>query len=114
MNNRLSENLKRLRFQRGNTQKELAIYLHLSNSTISNYENGVNEPCYHTLSLLADFYGVSIDYLVGRQYAEIFQHRAIYGEYTIGRFLRLLDALPYGRLSFLVDFLVLLENSGDF
>lgn len=114
MNNRLSENLKRLRSQRGNTQKELALYLHLSNSTISNYENGVNEPCYHTLSLLADFYGVSIDYLVGRQYTEIFQHRAIYGEYTLGRFLRLLDTLPERRLPFLVDFLVLLEGAGDF
>ncbi len=110
MISKLSQTLKRLRSQRGITQKKLASYLHLSGSTISNYENGVYVPCCDVLALLAEFYGVSIDYLVGRPCEGVSRHRVIYGKYTLDRFLRLLDALPERRLSLLVDFLVLLEN----
>ncbi len=66
MSNKLSQNLRRLRSQRGITQKELARLLCRSAGTISNYENGTHEPDHDTLSLLADFYGVSTDYLLGR------------------------------------------------
>ena len=113
MNNKLAENLKRLRSQRGITQKKLADYLHCSLGTVSNYENGVHEPDYETLSLIADFYGVSLDYLIGksdRQYHESVQNRLIYGRYTLGRFLRLLDNLPEEHLRNLVQFLRFLEK----
>ncbi len=113
MTEKLSQNLKRLRSQRGITQKELASRLHLSNSTISNYENDIHEPGCDTLAFLAEFYGVSIDYLIGRQSTGLPQQRVIYGKYTLDRFLHLLDTLPEKRLSFLVDFLVLLEGTGD-
>ena len=113
MNNKLSENLKRLRFQRGTLQKELACYLPCTVSTISNYENGVHMPDCDTLAQLADFYGVSIDYLFGRRYQVSFQNRAICGKYTLGQFLRLLDALPEKHLHLLVEFLSLLEETKD-
>ena len=113
MNNKLSENLKRLRCQRGTLQKELACYLHCTASTVSNYENGVHLPDCYTLAQLADFYGVSIDYLVGRQYPRSVQNRPIYGEYTLDRFLRLLETLPEKRLPLLVEFLCLLEETKD-
>ena len=66
MNNKLPENLRQLRSRQGITQKELARFLHRSPGSVSNYENGVNAPDYDTLLSLADFYGVSLDYLVGR------------------------------------------------
>lgn len=45
------------------TQEELAKLLNLSQKTYSNYENGNSEPNIETLCKIADFYGVSLDYL---------------------------------------------------
>ena len=48
------------------TQKELAEYLQIHQTTYSDYELGrLNVPV-PVLHKLADFYGVSIDYLLGR------------------------------------------------
>ncbi len=55
-----------LRAERGIYQKELADYLKVSIGTISNYEQGIHNPDYETLCKLADYYEVSIDYLMGR------------------------------------------------
>jgi len=47
-------------------QKELAAYLSVDQSTYSDYENGrINVPV-DMLIKIADYYGVSLDYLVGR------------------------------------------------
>ncbi|MGN0167269.1 MAG: helix-turn-helix domain-containing protein [Acetatifactor sp.] len=58
--------LANLRREKGLAQKELALLLNLSIGTISNYENGVHSPDLNTLCKLADFYGVTTDYLLGR------------------------------------------------
>ena len=58
--------LANLRKERGLAQKELALLLNLSIGTISNYENGIHFPDLSTLCKLADFYGVTTDYLLGR------------------------------------------------
>ncbi|GGE58368.1 helix-turn-helix domain-containing protein [Priestia taiwanensis] len=62
----LGENLRRLRKQEGLTMKELGQKLHLAESTISGYEIGNRTPDYETLGRIADFFEVSIDYLLGR------------------------------------------------
>lgn len=62
----LGEMLAALRKERKLGQKELAALLNLSVSTISNYEKGVHDPDLDTLCKLADFYGVTTDYLLGR------------------------------------------------
>ena len=46
--------------------KDLAPKLCLSASTLSNYTQGIREPDYDTLRRIADYFGVSIDYLLGR------------------------------------------------
>lgn len=46
------------------TQKQLAQDLNLAASTISSYAQGVREPDFETLKLLADYFHVSIDYLL--------------------------------------------------
>lgn len=58
--------LQELRIQRNIGQKEFAAYLHVSVSTISNYENNIHEPDLPTLVKIADYYNVSIDYLLNR------------------------------------------------
>ena len=55
-----------LRKERNISQKELAAYLHVSIGTISNYENGVRYPDLEKVCKLADFFDVSVDYLLGR------------------------------------------------
>ncbi|MBW5448397.1 helix-turn-helix domain-containing protein [Cohnella sp. CFH 77786] len=55
-----------LRDQRGWTQEELASSLGISRAALSHYEKNRREPDTETLSKVADLFGVSIDYLVGR------------------------------------------------
>lgn len=58
--------LRFLRKQRGISQLRLALDLHLNQNSISRYENGEREADYRTLILIADYFGVSIDYLLER------------------------------------------------
>lgn len=58
--------LKELRGYYDITQAEVAAALNFSSAAISNYECGAREPGLEELVLLAEFFQVSIDYLVGR------------------------------------------------
>ena len=58
--------LKNLWRQRKISQVKLAMDLNMSQNNISRYETGEREADYLTLIKLADYYDVSIDYLVGR------------------------------------------------
>ena len=58
--------LKSLRKSQGLTQDELSKRLQISRSAIGMYEKGSREPDFETLELIADFFDVTIDYLVGR------------------------------------------------
>lgn len=58
--------LKSLRTAKSLTQEELAKGLKLSRSAIGMYEKGSREPDYETLELIADYFNVDTDYLLGR------------------------------------------------
>lgn len=58
--------LKELRKSTGITQQKLAIDLNINQNSISRYENGEREADYKTLIALADYFHVSIDYLLER------------------------------------------------
>lgn len=58
--------LKELRIQKGISQLKLAIDLSMNQNTISRYETGQREADYKTLIAFADYFDVSIDYLLGR------------------------------------------------
>lgn len=62
----IGETITKLRFEKGIYQKELASYLNLSVGTISNYEQGIHHPDLNTLCKIADYFGVTTDYLLGR------------------------------------------------
>lgn len=61
-----SEQLKKLRKERGLTQEQLANLLKISKSAISMYENGNREPNFETEELIADFFNVNISILRGK------------------------------------------------
>ena len=69
----LAKRLKELREERRIYQRELAEILGMSFRGYQNYETGQSEPKLATLIVLADYYQVSIDYLVGRTDAPDFQ-----------------------------------------
>ena len=64
----LKNNLKRLRFEKKITQTELARNLNTTLKTVSHWETGYTEPSVSQLILLADFFKVSLDELVGRDF----------------------------------------------
>lgn len=62
----LGKRLVELRKKKGMTQEEVAKKIHLTRSTYAQYEVDRRVPEYATLQKLADFFEVSIDYIVGR------------------------------------------------
>ena len=58
--------LKALRKQQGISQLKLAMDLNMNQNSISRYENGERQADYRTLVLFADYFNVSIDYLLER------------------------------------------------
>ena len=58
--------LKALRKQRKISQLRLALDLNMNQNAISRYENMERQADYETLIALADYFGVSLDYLLGR------------------------------------------------
>ncbi len=58
--------LKELRNSKGISQLKLAMDINTSQNTISRYENGEREPGINELIKLADYFNVSVDYLLER------------------------------------------------
>lgn len=62
----LPERLKELRNEKHLTQMDVAKHFEIAKTTYASYEQGRREPDNTMLSKLADFFGVSIDYLMGK------------------------------------------------
>lgn len=58
--------LKELRRAKGISQLKLALDLNTNQNTISRYETGEREPGINELILIADYFNVSVDYLLER------------------------------------------------
>lgn len=58
--------LRQIRMQNKISQLKLALDLNLNQNSISRYENGDREADYDTLVRIADYFNVSLDYLLGR------------------------------------------------
>ncbi len=58
--------LKELRKKQNISQLKLAIDLNMNQNTISRYENMERQADYDTLIKFADYFNVSLDYLLGR------------------------------------------------
>lgn len=58
--------LKQLRASKKMLQKDVAALLGIDRTTYAKYESGASEPNYETLLKLAEIFGVSTDYILGR------------------------------------------------
>ena len=58
--------IKSLRLDKGLNQQTVANYLGITQQAYANYERGVRQPDPDTLLKLADFFGCSVDVLLGR------------------------------------------------
>ena len=61
------KNIRNLQEDNDKTQKELAMYLNITQTTYSKYELGKLNIPIEVFIKLAEFYNVTIDYLVGRK-----------------------------------------------
>ncbi|WAM33266.1 helix-turn-helix domain-containing protein [Caldicellulosiruptor morganii] len=79
--------LKELREEKNISRNDLAEILGVSTQTIANYENGHREPNFDTLLKIADFFGVTVDYLIGhsdfRTREEEFKGKNFYEKYKL-------------------------------
>ena len=64
--NQYLKNLMKLRKENNLTLQELADIIGIKNQSISRLELGENVPSFNTLITLADYFGISLDYIVGR------------------------------------------------
>lgn len=60
------ERLRKLRIERGWSQEELGRRINVTKVSVSGYEKGKRNPDTDTLQKIADVFGVSVDYLLGR------------------------------------------------
>lgn len=58
---------KELRLQRAMSQKQLARELNCSQSTVGYWETGERIPSFDKLQSIANYFGVTVDYLLGRE-----------------------------------------------
>ena len=61
----IGDKLKQLRIESGLTQEQVAKYIESTKSCVSMYESGKRVPGRNTLPLLAELFGVSVDYILG-------------------------------------------------
>ncbi len=62
----MQNNLRKLRKEKGLSPIAVQMQTGIEQALISKYENGERVPPTETLMQLADFYGVSMDYIMGR------------------------------------------------
>ena len=63
---KFAERLRELRREKGVTQQTVADYLEVKHRSYQCYEGGDRRPDYERLILLADYFEVTTDYLLGR------------------------------------------------
>lgn len=61
----IGDRIRSLRSEKNMTQMELATALHISNTTLSQYEGGQRIPSDEVKILMAAYFGVTVDYLLG-------------------------------------------------
>ena len=64
-----SNRLRYLREKESLTQTDIAHALHIGQSTYNRYERGIREPDHETLKKIADYFHVSLDFLLKPEFA---------------------------------------------
>lgn len=63
----IGDKIKNLRLEKGYDQQDICDFLNIEQSTLSNYENNRRTPKLEMIAKMADFFGVTTDYLLDRE-----------------------------------------------
>ena len=88
----LGQRIKDCRTEKGMTQEELADRIYVSRQTISSWENDKSYPDVHSLLMMGDLFGVSLDTLIKGD-IEIMKKKLIRALLTDSK--RITGSLPY-------------------
>ena len=105
-----STQLKKLRKSKNLTQTELANILHLSHGAVAMWETNKRQPDNDTLSRLADYFGVSVDYLLGRETPTIPDHTPSEEERRLAEMIAGMTDEEVEELSRFVDYIISKRN----
>ena len=92
--------LRELRMEKGLTMKQVGASMGLAESTISLYETGKRQPDYETLGRFADYFGVSVDYLLGREETPVPETQGGSEDQKIREYLQMIKDDPKLRMMF--------------
>lgn len=112
----MSSTLKSLRQKRGLTQVQLAEILHVSQSSISQYEAKETFPSEDLLSQIAQFFGVSISYLLNdprSKEVEDLLMRNYVEEMSVEDLVKLALQIPQNKRGELVDYMSFLKSGNS-
>lgn len=96
-----AERLQELREDKGISRKDLAASLNITVSALGMYEQGRREPNMEMLIRLADYFNVSLDFLVGRSFNEDETRKIIEALHLKNE----IDKLPQGYKN-IIDFML--------
>lgn len=108
----ISQAIMDLRIEKGVYQKDLAAYLNVSVGTISNYEKGIHSPDLDMICKIADYFGVTTDYLLGRSQSNYNTESLNYPlsrDYTVADVVNTTISLAPQNRHCLLDYLELLQ-----
>lgn len=103
--------LKDLREENNLTQVELAQKFNITSQTISQYERGIRTPDFTLLNSIADYFNVSVDYLLGRTDIRNFEENTI-AAHTDDRTKQLSEE-SMKQLNNFIDFLIAQEKKDE-
>lgn len=112
INNTTGEILSDLRRNKGLTQKELARIFNVSEGTIAHYEQGITIPNVEILSKFADYFEVTVDYLLGRclckvEYTKL--NTQLNSNMTLGDMVNIVSSLSKEKKHYLYQTIVMLS-----
>ena len=84
-----SQRLKDLRKEKGINQQTLADFLCVDKSSVSKWEHGANYPNQNIIEMLCDYFGVSVDYLLGRTDESVHTHPHVKGLYPLDAYVKI-------------------------
>jgi len=111
--NKCPEVIRCLREDRGLHQKDIAKLIETTQQQYSKYETGETEISTRVLIVLADFYGTSTDYLLGRTNRSegmVGANEMITNRYSAGEIMSDISLLSPERRSTVVDFILFLKS----
>lgn len=103
------ENLKQMRKNLNLSQQELAKKLQLAKATYARYEIGASEPPIEVLISIADYFGCSIDYLLGHQNSNIIHLDSFTSKEKVA--INLMKELDDDQLTLLLGYLARMTNT---